>query len=40
MSTGKKAGKPSTNDKDKKGGGIFGGGGLNDMFGVGKSNAK
>ena len=37
MSTGKKTGKPQ--DKDKKGG-LFGGGGLNDMFGMGKSNAK
>jgi AFG3 family protein len=26
-------------DKEKKGG-LFGGGGMNDMFGVGKSNAK
>ena len=38
MSTGKKAGKPA--DKDSKKGGFFGGGGMNDMFGVGKSNAK
>lgn len=38
VSTGKKTGKPA--EKDKKGGGFFGGGGMNDMFGVGKSNAK
>ena len=39
MSTGKKSGKPSEN-KDNNKGGFFGGGGLNDMFGVGKANAK
>lgn len=38
MSTGKKAGKPA--NKDKKGGEFFGGGGLNDIFWVDKSNAK
>ena len=38
MSTGKKAGK-GVGDKDKKGG-FFGGGGLNDMFGMSKSGAK
>ena len=38
VSTGKKTGKGV--DKDKKSGGLFGGGGMNDMFGVGKSNAK
>jgi len=38
-STGKKSGKPA--DKDKKSGGFFGGGGgMNDMFGMSKSNAK
>ena len=37
MSTGKKTGKEKG---DKKSGGFFGGGGLNDMFGMGKSNAK
>lgn len=36
-STGKKSGKPTD---DKKGGGMFGGGGMNDMFGMSKSNAK
>lgn len=39
MSTGKKAGKKATEDKEKKGG-FFGGGGMNDMFGMSKSNAK
>jgi ATP-dependent Zn protease len=39
MSTGKKLGKKGE-DKDKKSGGFFGGGGMNDMFGLGKSNAK
>mmetsp|Transcript_18256 Transcript_18256/g.31235 ORF Transcript_18256/g.31235 Transcript_18256/m.31235 type:complete len:694 (+) Transcript_18256:533-2614(+) len=39
MSTGKKIGKPA--EKDKKSGGLFGGGGgMNDMFGMSKSNAK
>ena len=39
MSTGKKMGQAANKDKDKKGG-FFGGGGFNDMMGVGKSNAK
>lgn len=39
ISTGKKAGKKTDADKDKKGG-FFGGGGMNDMFGMSKSNAK
>lgn len=40
ISTGlKKSKKPSDSSKDKKGG-FFGGGGMNDMFGMGKSNAK
>mmetsp|Transcript_29901 Transcript_29901/g.45727 ORF Transcript_29901/g.45727 Transcript_29901/m.45727 type:complete len:424 (+) Transcript_29901:851-2122(+) len=39
VSTGKKAGKAADN-KDKKSGGFFGGGGMNDMFNIGKSNAK
>ena len=38
MSTGRKTGKGQ--DKDKKSGGIFGGGGMNDVFGMSKSNAK
>jgi AFG3 family protein len=38
-STGKKSGKGAAGDKDKKGG-FFGGGGMNDMFGMSKSNAK
>ena len=40
MSTGLKKGNKSKDPKDKKGGGFFGGGGLNDMFGMSKSNAK
>ena len=39
MNTGKKTGKP-TEGADKKKGGFFGGGGMGDMFGMGKSNAK
>jgi len=35
VSTGKKTGKSV--DKDKKSGGFFNGGGMGDMFGVGKS---
>lgn len=40
MSTGKKMGSAAKKDKDGKKGGWFGGGGMNDMMGVGKSNAK
>jgi len=41
VSTGlKKAGKPSKDAKDKKGGFFGGGGGMGDMFGMSKSNAK
>jgi AFG3 family protein len=36
MSTGRKTGKHDSNKK----GGLFGGGGMNDMFGMSKSNAK
>ena len=39
ISTGLKKGKPK-DKKDEKKGGFFGGGGMNDMFGMGKSNAK
>jgi len=36
-----KAGKSaSKQDDSKKGSGLFGGGGMNDMFGMSKSNAK
>ena len=38
MSTGKKAGKSSLDDKKKDG--FFGGRGINDMFGMGDSKAK
>lgn len=41
FSTGLKKGKPKDTKADKnKGGGFFGGGGMGDMFGMGKSNAK
>jgi len=42
IDTGKKAGKSSSSKQDegKKGSGLFGGGGMNDMFGMSKSNAK
>lgn len=40
VSTGLKKGKKPTNDPKDKKGGFFGGGGMNDMFGMGKSNAK
>jgi len=42
ISTGlKKKGQVSKDNKDKKsGGGFFGDGGMNDMFGMSKSNAK
>jgi len=40
MSTGKKTGKGTKDDKKGRGSGLFGGGGMNDMFGMGKSNAK
>ena len=39
MSTGLKKGKKGDTSKDKKGG-FFGGGGMNDMFGMSKSPAK
>lgn len=39
ISTGMKKGRKPA-DKDKKGGFFGGGGGLNDMFGMSKSNAK
>jgi hypothetical protein len=39
MNTGKKTGK-TQEGADKKKGGFFGGGGMGDMFGMGKSNAK
>ena len=38
MSTGKKIGKSSLDDKKKDG--FFGGRGMNDMFGMGDSKAK
>lgn len=41
ISTGLKKGKTGKDaKKDEKKGGFFGGGGMNDMFGMGKSNAK
>lgn len=41
IDTGRKAGKSaSKQDENKKGSGLFGGGGMNDMFGMSKSNAK
>jgi AFG3 family protein len=40
ISTGLKKGKKSTDKSKDKKGGFFGGGGMNDMFGMGKSNAK
>jgi len=40
MSTGLKKGKKADSSKDKKGGFFGGGGGMNDMFGMSKSNAK
>ena len=40
MSTGLKKGGSKTKDDKKTGSGFFGGGGMNDMFGMGKSNAK
>jgi len=40
MNTGKKTAKTSEGGYKKKSGGFFGRGGMNDMFGMGKSNAK
>ena len=40
MSTGLKKGSKNAPKDEKKGGGFFGGGGMNDMFGMSKSNAK
>lgn len=40
ISTGLKKKGQVKDQKDKKQGGFFGGGGMNDMFGMSKSNAK
>ena len=41
IDTGRKAGKSGSKQEDsKKGSSFFGGGGMNDMFGMSKSNAK
>jgi hypothetical protein len=39
MNTGMKSGKSTKTEEKKSGGGFFGGG-MGDMFGMGKSNAK
>jgi AFG3 family protein len=41
IDTGRKTGKSAAKkDEEKKGSGLFGGGGMNDMFGMSKANAK